>query len=262
MSFRSYLPDDFSAGSLSSPAFASHLDAALDACVPSLRHEFALPHTEAGALRRAVGAPVVYLCGNSLGLMPRRTRAAVTEELDKWERFGVEGHFRSAAPWVSIEDTVVPLAAALVGASPSEVAIMSGLTGNLHTAMDMFYKPELPPRPAGDDVRRPRGAAELAGCRYKILTEGRAFPSDTYAVKSQLARAGICESAGLVEVCPRPGETLLRNEDIIAAIAAEGDALALVLFSGVQVGGRASVWMPALLVGQRNALCLAPRAAA
>lgn len=83
-----------------------------------MRSEFAIPLTEHDAKYRAPGSPAVYLCGNSLGLMPSRTRTAIVGELDKWSHYGVEGHFRGERPWVSIEDTVVPLSEALVGAQP------------------------------------------------------------------------------------------------------------------------------------------------
>ena len=94
----------------------------MNAAVPSQRAEFAIPPTEDGARHRAPHSPAVYLCGNSLGLMPVRTRAAVVGELDKWSQFGVEGHFRGDVPWVSIEDTVVPLAEQVVGAQPGACA--------------------------------------------------------------------------------------------------------------------------------------------
>lgn len=102
---------------------------AVDAAWPSKRSEFAIPPTEEGARYRTPGTPAVYLCGNSLGLMPARTRTAIVEELDKWSAYGVEGHFRGERPWVSIEDTVVPLAEALVGAQPGETPGLGAVGG-------------------------------------------------------------------------------------------------------------------------------------
>ena len=204
---------------IASPSFA----AALDAAEPSpARAAFLLPRTGGASTLRSAADPALYLCGNSLGLQPRATRAYVNEELDKWEEHGVEGHFKPATrPWVTIEDSVTGGCAALVGAaSPTEVAVMNSLTTDLHLLMAAFYRP--------------------TPTRFKILVEARAFPSDTYAVKSQLAVHGYAaegadgSGGGLIEVAPREGEDTLRDEDIIAAIAAAGDSLALVLFSGVQ----------------------------
>ena len=127
----------------------------------------------------------------------------------------MEGHFKPATlPWVSIEDSVTGGMAALVGAGVSEVAVMNSLTTDLHLMMAAFYRP--------------------TATRFKIITEARAFPSDTYAVKSQLAFHGRDPRDALVELAPRPGEDCLREEDITAAIRECGDSLALVLFSGVQ----------------------------
>lgn len=197
---------------LLSPAVAARIDAA-DAGV-CRRDEFLLPPTEGTARIRTPGSPSVYLCGNSLGLQPKRTRAYITEELDKWGAHGVEGHFKTARPWVTIDETVRDASAALVGAVPSEVVVMNSLTVNLHLLMVSFYVP--------------------VGPRVKILLEEHAFPSDTYAVASQVLLHGGAPSTDLILVKPRAGEETLRTEDITAAIAGAGSTLALVLLPGVQ----------------------------
>ena len=116
------------------------------------------------------GRPVVYLAGNSLGLQPRRVRELVTAELDAWARHGVEGHFHGDAAWFSYHELLRETGARLVGAEHGEVVMMNGLTVNLHLMMVTFYRP--------------------TESRYKIVMEDAAFPSDTYAVKSQLRHHG------------------------------------------------------------------------
>lgn len=157
----------------------------------------------------------VYLCGNSLGLEPKETRVLVLEELDKWARRGVIGHHDdSARPWVSIDETVVGKSATVVGAFRHEVAIMNTLTVNVHLLMVPFYCP--------------------TATRFKIVIEGRSFPSDHYAVSSQIRMHGYDPATALIELNPREGELTLRDEDIVAAINKDGDSIALVLLSGVQ----------------------------
>lgn len=152
-------------------------------------------------------------------------------------------------PWVSIEDSVVPLSEPLVGARPGEVAVMGSLTSNLHACISLLYRPALPPLPADDDGAAPpsgakfdpsvpaaaarparlRTRAELAGGRYKILTEAKAFPSDTYAVGSQLLLHGVPVEEGLVEVAPRPGECARQGKRRWGARGADDDCAGLPL---------------------------------
>lgn len=138
------------------PDFAAHLDSADE--LARMRDEFVFPVTGSEAKLRTAGQPVVYLCGNSLGLQPKRTRQCVMEELDKWAEYGVEGHFRTTRPWVTVDETVKEASARVVGASALEVVVMNSLTVNLHLMMVAFYRPT----PA----------------RHKILIEAKAFPSD------------------------------------------------------------------------------------
>lgn len=172
------------------------------------RERFLIPPAPGGGER-----PSIYLCGNSLGLQPRATRAALLEELDDWARLGVEGHFHARHPWFPAHEPVRAPLADLVGAEPHEVVAMNSLTVNLHLLMLSFYRP---------DARRRR-----------ILIEAPCFPSDVYAVKSQLRLHGLDPQADLVWARPREGEATLRSEDLEALIAREGPDLALVLLAGV-----------------------------
>jgi kynureninase len=159
------------------------------------------------------GSEVVYLCGHSLGLQPKTARAYIEQEMKDWERFGVEGHFHASNPWMPYHELLTASTARLVGALPEEVVAMNSLTVNLHLLMASFY------RPTRD--------------RHKILIETNAFPSDRYAVASQIQFHGYDPSESLIEISPRPGETIIRTEDIEARINSEGSHIALILFSGV-----------------------------
>uniref|UniRef100_A0A8C2UE58 Abnormal fluorescence under UV illumination n=2 Tax=Coturnix japonica TaxID=93934 RepID=A0A8C2UE58_COTJA len=156
----------------------------------------------------------IYFVGNSLGLQPKKVKTYLDEELDKWARTGVHGHFNGQRPWALADECLVDLMAELVGAQRHEVAIMNGLTVNLHLLMLSFFKPT------------PR--------RYKILLEAKAFPSDHYAVESQLRFHGLDVEKSMLLIRPREGEETLRIEDILAVIEEEGDSIAVILFSGVQ----------------------------
>ncbi len=183
--------------------FAREMDAA-DALAP-YRMQFHIPKT-------ARGEDVIYLCGNSLGLQPKAIEPALMQELADWKNLGVEGHFHAKQPWMPYHEFLTAQLAALVGAKPIEVVAMNSLTVNLHLLMVSFYRP--------------------TKTRYKIVIERGAFPSDRYAVLSQLQFHGYGEEA-LIELTPRAGETTLRTEDIEALIAREGAAIALILIGGV-----------------------------
>ena len=164
--------------------------------------------------RAASGGEAVYFCGNSLGLQPRTTRAAMLQELDDWAAFGVEGHFHARHPWFSYhEDLTAPLAR-LLGALPSEIAVMAGLTTTLHALLVSFYQP----------------TAE----RFAIVLEAGAFPSDRYALASHARLHGFDPATTLIELAPRPGEHTLRLEDVQACLAERGGEIALVMLGGVQ----------------------------
>lgn len=185
-------------------SFAKKMDATDP--LAGYRSKFHIPKT-------ARGEDCVYLCGNSLGLQPVTVAAAVQQELDDWKRLGVEGHFHGKNPWKDYHEFLTQQTAHVVGAKPIEVVVMNNLTVNLHLMMVSFYRP--------------------TKTRYKIMIEGGAFPSDQYAVKSQIAFHGFDPKTALIELKPRAGEDVLRNEDIEAAIEREGDSMSLILLGGV-----------------------------
>jgi kynureninase len=155
---------------------------------------------------------VIYFTGNSLGLQPVTTRQMILEELDDWGKFGVEGHFMSRRPWYSYHEQLTELSAYVVGAKPIETVVTHSLTTNIHLLMVSFYQPK--------------------GNRTKILCEKKAFPSDQYALMSQLEFHGYGKDH-LIEVGPREGEEAIRHEDILKAIQENKDELALVFMGGV-----------------------------
>lgn len=159
------------------------------------------------------GKEAVYFTGNSLGLQPKTVRRFVEQELDDWETLAVEGHLHAKHPWLPYHEFLTNEMAAIVGAKPLETVVMNSLTVNLHLLLVSFYRP--------------------TDTRFKVMIEAKAFPSDQYAVKSQIAFHGFDPDEALIEVEPRPGETVIRTEDIEAAIAEHSDELALVMFGGV-----------------------------
>ena len=182
---------------------------AADAADPlaSFRSEFEFP-TDAD------GQPLVYMCGNSLGLMPKRVRSVIDQELDDWARLGVEGHHKAQRPWFSYHEQFRETGARLVGAQPGEVVMMNSLTVNLHLLMVSFYRPE--------------------GRRHKIVIEQAAFPSDTYAVASHLASRGYDPDEAMIVVPPDPGRQTVATASIERILAEQGAEIALVLLPGVQ----------------------------
>ncbi len=171
------------------------------------RAEFELPVDDDGS-------PLIYLSGNSLGLMPREVRTVVGRELEAWSRRAVEAHLDGANPWYTYHEPLLSPMARLVGARPGEVALMNSLTVNLHLMMISFYRP--------------------TSARWKILMEESAFPSDNYAVASHLASRGADPVEGVIVACPRAGESSLRTEDLEALLSTRGSEIALVLLPGVQ----------------------------
>src|SRR6187401_100824 len=159
------------------------------------------------------GTPVIYFAGNSLGLMPKSARQIVDDELDNWAKFGVDAHLKAATPWYSYHETLREPAARLVGAKPVEVICMNSLTVNLHLMMATFYRP--------------------TKSRFKILMEEPAFPSDTYAIKTQIIHHGLDPKDALVLAQPRKGEFIVSTEHILDLIDQHADALAVVIMGGV-----------------------------
>jgi kynureninase len=159
------------------------------------------------------GKDSIYFCGNSLGLQPKVVRDAIQTELDTWQSLAVGGYFGGTNPWLTFHDTCIPALSKWVGSAPNEVTVMNALTVNLHLMMLSFYRP--------------------TGKRYKIMMEAGAFPSDQYAIETQVKHYGYQPEDAIIEIAPRPGEKLLRTEDIILAIDEAGDCLALTMFSGM-----------------------------
>lgn len=155
------------------------------------------------------GNELIYLCGNSLGLQPKSTKTYIDQELHDWANLGVEGHTEAKNPWLPYHELLTENMAKVVGAKPLEVVVMNTLTANLHFMMVSFYKP--------------------TSKRYKIVIESDAFPSDKYAVESQLRHHGYSEKDGLILWKPRQGEELLRYEDLEAILEKHGDEVALVM---------------------------------
>eukprot|EP01135_Chromosphaera_perkinsii_P003241 Nk52_evm16s239 gene=Nk52_evmTU16s239 len=189
--------------------FAEFLDAHDE--LRHLRDEYFIPPMTA---KGGKSKDSIYMCGNSLGLMPKNTEEAVKTEMEKWKNVGVEGHFTGEYPWVSIGELPVENMAKVVGASPEEVVLMNTLTVNLHLMMISFYRP--------------------SEKRFKVIMEDKAFPSDHYAVESQVRFHGYEPEEAIVYAKPRDGEFTLRTEDILELISSHGDSVALVMFSGIQ----------------------------
>ncbi|MCU0422242.1 MAG: kynureninase [Bacteroidia bacterium] len=184
-------------------SFAQQLDS--EDTLAHFRSEFYIPQKN--------GKPIIYLCGNSLGLQPKNVKAAIEQELKDWAELGVEGHFAGKNPWMYYHHFLTEQAAGVVGAKPSEVVIMNNLTANLHLMMVSFYRP--------------------TKTRYKIIMEGNAFPSDQYAMETQARFHGFNPDDAIIELKPREGEYTLRTEDIIDKINAHKDELAIVMMGGV-----------------------------
>jgi kynureninase len=179
------------------------------------------------------GRPSIYFCGNSLGPQPADAAARVHEILDDWARLGVLGHHAGDRAWLPYHERFAAPLARLAGAAPDEVVLMNTLTVNLHLLMVSFYRPH--------------------GVRRRVLIERAAFPSDRYAVVSQLRFHGFEPEDALLEIAPRAGEALLRTEDVIDAIDRAGDTLALVLLPGVQyLTGQVLEMAPITAAGRRT----------
>jgi kynureninase len=159
------------------------------------------------------GKPLIYFAGNSLGLMPKSAKQIIEQELDDWARLGVAAHLEGKTPWYSYHETLREPATRLIGAKLSEVICMNSLTVNLHLMMATFYRP-------------------TKSC-FQILMEDPAFPSDTYAVKTQIVHHGLNPKDALLLASPRKGEFTVRTEDILDLIEKHRDALAVVLIGGV-----------------------------
>ena len=182
------------------------LDAALD---PALRRDaFLLPPAVGGDFPLTA-----YLAGNSLGLQPRATRAELMADLDAWEQYAVHGHLDADRPWLPYHEALREPAARLVGALPREVVVMNSLTVNLHLLLATFYRP--------------------TAIRHRIVIEDRCFSSDSYAVRSHVAFRGHDPDTAVIRLRPRPGEDVLRTEDILKTLRDHAHSIATVMIGGV-----------------------------
>lgn len=200
----------------------------LDRADPGYRSRFRIPPAAGGPYPDAA-----YLAGNSLGLQPVAAREELLEDLDDWARLGVEGHLNARRPWLPYHSLLTATAARLVGARPEETVVMNSLTVNLHLLMVSFYRPE--------------------GSRNRIVIEDSAFPSDSYAVRSQARFHGLDPDTAVARLRPRPGEDTLRTEDVLDFLAREGETVALLLLGGVDYLTGELMDIPAITAAARAA---------
>ncbi|WP_113635195.1 kynureninase [Nubsella zeaxanthinifaciens] len=184
-------------------AFAQAMDAADP--LKAMRDEYLFPQQN--------GQPFIYLCGNSLGLQPKIAKEVLNEQLNNWQNLAVEGWFEGDKPWMFYHKELKKLMAPIVGASELEVCPMNTLTVNLHLLMVSFYRPTQK--------------------RFKIIMEAGAFPSDQYAIESQVRFHGYDPKEAIIEVAPKSGAYTLATADILEAIQTNGEEIALVLFGGI-----------------------------
>ncbi len=172
----------------------------------SFRERFLIP-------KSADGNEVIYFAGNSLGLQPKTVRSYIEQELLDWEQHAVEGHTKAKNPWMPYHEFLTPQTAMIAGALEEEVVNMNTLTANLHFMFVSFYRP--------DNIRK------------KILIEHKSFPSDYYAVESQIRFHGYDPKDCIIEANPRVGEDIIRTEDIEKIIDERGEEIALIWLGGV-----------------------------
>ena len=155
----------------------------------------------------------VYFCGNSLGLLSKNVKPAINQELKDWKNKAIAGYLHAKHPWMYYQHNFNKPLARIMGCREDEVTVMNALTVNLHLLLLSFYQP--------------------TAARYKIIMEAGAFPSDQYAVESQVKFHQYDPEQAIIEVKPREGEKTLRTEDIRQVITAHRDSVAIVLFGGI-----------------------------
>ncbi len=192
---------------------ATAFEATLDYAQQQDRADELFPFRERFYIPQHEGRDTIYLCGNSLGLQPKSVSYLMEQELKDWAKYGVEGHFNARRPWFSYHQLFIERLAKIVGAQIEEVVAMNTLTVNLHLLMLSFYKPTKK--------------------RFKIIMEAGAFPSDQYAMETQVQLHGFDPKEAIIEIAPREGKYLIDEQDILDAIAAAGESLAVVMFGGV-----------------------------
>ncbi|ATL46150.1 kynureninase [Chitinophaga caeni] len=184
-------------------SFARELDGQDE--LRNFRDEFYFPERD--------GKDAIYFCGNSLGLQPKGVEAAIAQELADWRQHAVEGYWNAKNPWLFYQTALREPLAKIMGSRETEISVMNTLTVNLHFMMLSFYKP--------------------TKSRFKVLMEEGAFPSDQYAVETQVKMHGFDPEEAIVEIKPRPGEHLLRSEDILQIINEHNDTIAVILLGGI-----------------------------
>jgi kynureninase len=159
------------------------------------------------------GKNVIYFCGNSLGLQPKNAAAAFKQELEDWQKHAIGGYLHARSPWLYYQNSFCSPLSKLLGCHQSEVTVMNTLTVNLHLMLLSFYRP--------------------SNRRFRIIMEAGAFPSDQYAIETQVKFYQLDPADAIIEISPREDEKIIREEDIISAIEKNKDSLALVLFGGI-----------------------------
>ncbi|HEV2467671.1 MAG TPA: kynureninase [Candidatus Sulfotelmatobacter sp.] len=195
----------------------------------SFRQRFFIPKTK-------TGVDSVYFCGHSLGLQPKTAQSYLEQELRDWAELGVEGHFHARNPWLPYHRLLTEQTANLVGAKSGEVVVMNSLTVNLHLMMISFYRP--------------------TASRHKIVIEGGAFPSDQYAVDSQIRFHGFDPASSLIELRPRQNESCIQDEDVLSLIEREGESIALIMIGGVNYATGQVFDMPSIAEAGRRKGCV------
>lgn len=179
------------------------------------------------------GKEAIYFTGNSLGLQPKTAQDYVLDEMENWANFGVEGHHHGKNPWIKYHEMFPALLSKIIGAKEEELVVMNQLTVNLHLLMTSFYRPTKE--------------------RFRIICEAKAFPSDQYAITSQVKLHGFDPDNAIIEISPREGEFNIRTEDILAVIHQYKDTVALVLFGGVNYYSGQVFDMPAITKAAQDA---------
>ncbi|MGE6298873.1 kynureninase, partial [Guptibacillus hwajinpoensis] len=151
----------------------------------------------------------LYLDGNSLGLLSKNAEASLLRSLDDWKQHGIDGWSDGKQPWFYMAENIGQMTSTLIGAHASETITTGSITTNLHQMLATFFKP--------------------SGHKTKILADSLTFPSDIYAIQSQLELHGLSPETNLVQVPSRDGRTIL-EEDIIEAI---DETVALILLPSV-----------------------------
>lgn len=182
------------------------------------------------------GNPLIYFTGHSLGLQPLDVVEYVDEVICAWQDLGVDAHFRGENPWLHYMDQLSVHMAAIVGARSSEITFMNALTVNIHVLLASFYRP--------------------SSTRFKVLMERDAFPSDRYAVRSHLRLRGVDPDEAIVTLSPRPGEVLLRQEDIETTIQTLGQSIALIFLGGLNYSTGQLLDMEAIARTARESGCI------